>query len=339
MKVLENLKKAEWRKMLLDFKGLVNSGTNCIDSSDFSCAETCVQLDSVFQYSSFVENLFRNRLGACNRYWIWDDKISAFEAMLNMTPADRVIMEQCSGECNLELLDDLLLTRFEDVLATTDLSTDAQMSVRMSVTKQISLMQGFVKTESCAENFDKFDCSMGCINTVGGALDTLDNVSKQVLGKCRFHHKQFTNVHNELRTQLNVVEEPVETTMLFDDQLTCSYSDLGDVVQAYRDYVTENYKYNSGSRLITSYESAYLVFMEFANKAECRDSTIIDCDLIEPGNFDFSNKQATSNGFGQILQNAKDTLNIGRQCKQSGRPGTIQSKITIFVDKSNKILE
>ena len=57
--------------------------------------------------------------------------------------------------------------------------------------------------------------------------------------------------------------EPVETTMLFDDKLTCSYSDLGDVVQAYRDYVTENYKYNSGSRLITSYESAYLVLMEF----------------------------------------------------------------------------
>ena len=79
--------------------------------------------------------------------------------------------------------------------------------------------------------------------------------------------------------------------MLFDNQLTCSYSDLVEVAQAYRDYVTENYKYNSGSRLITSYENAYLIFMEFANKPECVDSTIIACELIEPGNLDFSDRQ------------------------------------------------
>ena len=79
--------------------------------------------------------------------------------------------------------------------------------------------------------------------------------------------------------------------MLFDNQLTCSYSDLVEVAQAYRDYVTENYKYNSGSRLITSYENAYLIFMEFANKPECVDSTVIDCELIEPGNLDFSDRQ------------------------------------------------
>ena len=75
--------------MLDDFKALVNSGTNCVDSSDFSCAETCVQLDSVFEYSNFVENLFRSRLGKCKRYWIWDNKVTAFESMLNMTPAGK----------------------------------------------------------------------------------------------------------------------------------------------------------------------------------------------------------------------------------------------------------
>ena len=72
--------------MLNDFKALINSGANCIDSSDFSCSETCVQLDSVFEYSNFVENLFRSRIGTCKRYWIWDNKVSAFESMLNMTP-------------------------------------------------------------------------------------------------------------------------------------------------------------------------------------------------------------------------------------------------------------
>ena len=84
--VNESLKKTEWLKMLNDFKAIVNSGAKCIDSSDFSCSETCVQLDSVFEYSNFVENLFRSRLGKCNRYWIWDNKVSAFESMLNMTP-------------------------------------------------------------------------------------------------------------------------------------------------------------------------------------------------------------------------------------------------------------
>ena len=90
---------------------------------------------------------------------------------------------------------------------------------------------------------------------------------------------------------VNEILEPEESTMLFDNQLTCSYSDLVEVAQAYRDYVTENYKYNSGSRLITSYENAYLIFMEFANKPECVDSTVIDCELIEPGNLDFSDRQ------------------------------------------------
>lgn len=85
--------------------------------------------------------------------------------------------------------------------------------------------------------------------------------------------------------------EPEESSMLFDNQLTCSYSDLAEVAQAYNDYVTANYKYSSGSRLIASYENAYLVFMEFANKAACVDSTIIDCELIEPGTLDFANKQ------------------------------------------------
>ena len=90
---------------------------------------------------------------------------------------------------------------------------------------------------------------------------------------------------------VNEILEPEESTMLFDNQLTCSYSDLVEVAQAYRDYVTDNYKYNSGSRLITSYENAYLIFMEFANKPECVDSTVIDCELIEPGNLDFSDRQ------------------------------------------------
>ena len=75
----------------------------------------------------------------------------------------------------------------------------------MTVTKQIALMQDLVQTETCAENFENFDCSMGCITTIGGALDALDDVSRQVLGKCRFHHKKFTNIHNQLRTELNVV--------------------------------------------------------------------------------------------------------------------------------------
>ena len=81
--------------------------------------------------------------------------------------------------------------------------------------------------------------------------------------------------------------------MLFDNQLTCSYSDLAEVAEAYRNYVEENYKYLSGSRLITSYENAYLVFVEFSNKAECVDSTIIDCELIEPGTLDFSDRQVS----------------------------------------------
>ena len=81
--------------------------------------------------------------------------------------------------------------------------------------------------------------------------------------------------------------------MLFDNQLTCSYSDLAEVAEAYRNYVEENYKYISGSRLIASYENAYLVFVEFANKAECIDSTIIDCELIEPGTLDFSDRQVS----------------------------------------------
>ena len=85
--------------MLNDFKALINSGANCIDSSDFSCSETCVQLDSVFEYSNFVENLFRSRIGTCKRYWIWDNKVSTFETMLNMTPEgkfDRIAILGCS---------------------------------------------------------------------------------------------------------------------------------------------------------------------------------------------------------------------------------------------------
>ena len=76
--------------MLDDFKGIVDSGVKCVDTSDFSCAETCVQLDSVFEYSNFVENLFRSRLGKCKRYWIWDNKISEFESLLNITPEGRL---------------------------------------------------------------------------------------------------------------------------------------------------------------------------------------------------------------------------------------------------------
>ena len=44
-------------------------------------------------------------------------------------------MEQCSGECSLELLDDLLLTRFEDALATSGLSADVQSSARFDFLK------------------------------------------------------------------------------------------------------------------------------------------------------------------------------------------------------------
>ena len=84
--------------MLDDFKALVNSGTNCVDSSVFSCTETCVQLDSVFEYSNFVENLFRSRLGRCKRYWIWDNKVTAFESMLNMTPAGKFDSKICNME-------------------------------------------------------------------------------------------------------------------------------------------------------------------------------------------------------------------------------------------------
>ena len=75
----------------------------------------------------------------------------------------------------------------------------------MTVTRQIALMQDLVQTEACAENFENFDCSMGCITSVGGAIDALDDISRQVLGKCRFYHKKFTNIHNQLRTELNVV--------------------------------------------------------------------------------------------------------------------------------------
>ena len=76
---------------------------------------------------------------------------------------------------------------------------------RLTLTSQISLMQSLVKTETCAENVENFDCSMGCVTTLGGALDALEDVSRQVLGKCRFYHKKFTNVQNQLRTQLNIV--------------------------------------------------------------------------------------------------------------------------------------
>ena len=84
-------------------------------------------------------------------------------------------------------------------------STSTYHHFRLTVTSQIALMQSLVKTETCAENVENFDCSMGCVTTLGGALDALEDVSRQVLGKCRFYHKKFTNVQNQLRTQLNIV--------------------------------------------------------------------------------------------------------------------------------------
>jgi len=303
---------AYWKFLIKSFDSLYAQTLPCIDKSEWNCDEFCIDYDSPFQFTNFLDNLFRSRFGTCARYKIWDQRLSKMEMLVDMTDADQIIDQTCSGTCDLEQFDDLLLTRFEDSLdakvASGDLTSEEAKTARLDMTKQISYLQDSADKQ-CATNTVAYQCSRACETTLDGQMSAIEWVSKKYLGSCKNYNFRFTKVHEEMRTEIGAPKSVATIGPLFTGQTTCAYTDLQSVYDEYADWSFEYYNYQTGRLIAFSFFNTFEFIKKAAEDSSCVSSTSISCSLIEPGSIDLSDLQTASGAFATMLENVLNTMN------------------------------
>ena len=76
----------EFVEVIMEQLGLTeDEGKACFDTSDFACTELCVVSESPSDYVDLLTDLVRERIGQCNRYGVWMDRLDELNQRMNFT--------------------------------------------------------------------------------------------------------------------------------------------------------------------------------------------------------------------------------------------------------------
>ena len=63
-------------------------------NKEWNCDDFCIDYDSPFQFTNFLDNMFRSRFGTCARYKLWDQRLSKMESLVDMTDAGKALIKR-----------------------------------------------------------------------------------------------------------------------------------------------------------------------------------------------------------------------------------------------------
>ena len=86
------------------------------------------------------------------------------------------------------------------------------------MTKQIAYLQD-TSDRACGSDTSVFECSRACESTLDGQISAIEWVSKKYLGSCKNYNFRFTNVFEEMRTNINVPKSGIKWSLMLQQKL------------------------------------------------------------------------------------------------------------------------
>ena len=73
---------------------------SCFDTADFACSELCVVSEDASDYVDLLTTLVRERIGQCNRYGVWMDRLDELNQRMNLTLSGEFLIANI--QCNFK---------------------------------------------------------------------------------------------------------------------------------------------------------------------------------------------------------------------------------------------